>query len=122
MKKWSYIPIIELLVLLVFILSSYGKPNVLPTILKVTVIDNLGNFVEGAVVTVYGSEEDYNSDSNPLAGPVKTDKKGRVTFKGLAPQSYYVDAKSRDKSNMGEGVKTAILKEGRINKVNTVIL
>ena len=122
MKKWLVIGILELILLLVFINSNVGQPELLPTSLKVTVIDNLGNFVEGADVTLYGSEDDYNSDSNPIAGPFKTDKKGRVTFKGLAAQSYYIDAKSGDKSNMGEGVKTAVLQEGRINKVNTVIL
>ncbi|MEM8894736.1 MAG: carboxypeptidase regulatory-like domain-containing protein [Bacteroidota bacterium] len=122
MKKWPYVVVFELLFLLVFATTHYGSSQVLPTTLKVSVIDNLGNFVEGAEVILYASEDDYNSDKNPIAGPLKTDKKGRVTFKGLGSQSYFVDAKYDDKSNMGEGVKTAVLKEGRINKVNTVIL
>lgn len=121
MKKWIVIFGIELLLLLAFITTNYASTEVLPTSLRITVIDNLGNFVEGAQVIIYTSQEDYNSDENPAAGPLATDKKGRVTFKNLNPQSYFVDARYGDKTNIGEGVKTAPLQEGRINKVNTVI-
>ncbi len=122
MKKWLVILGIELLLLLAFITTNYARTDALPTSLRVTVIDNLGNFVQGAQVIIYSSQEDYNGDENPVAGPLTTDKKGRVTFKNLTSQSYFVDARFGDKTNIGEGVKTAPLQEGRINKVNTVIL
>ena len=111
----------QLPLLLVFISANQANPDALPTKLRITVIDNLGNFVEGAQVTIYANEDDYNSDQNPISGPLKTDKKGRVTFKDLNPQSYFVDARFGDKTNIGEGVKTAPLQKSRVNKVNTVI-
>ncbi|MEQ9301159.1 MAG: SpaA isopeptide-forming pilin-related protein [Cyclobacteriaceae bacterium] len=121
MKKWIIILCIELLLWLAFITTNYASSEVLPTSLRITVIDNLGNFVEGAQVILYTSQEDYNSDENPVADPLTTDEKGRVTFKNLNAQSYFVDARYGDKTNIGEGVKTAPLQEGRINKVNTVM-
>lgn len=121
MKKWIVLLGIELLLLLAFITTNHAHTEALPTSLRVTVIDNLGNFVQGAQVIIYSSQDDYNGDENPVAGPLTTDKKGRVTFKNLTSQSYFVDARFGDKTNIGEGVKTAPLQEGRINKVNTVI-
>ncbi|SNT35677.1 hypothetical protein SAMN05421640_3507 [Ekhidna lutea] len=97
-----------------------AEAQLLPTKLRVTVIDGLGNFIEGATVTIYANEEDYLASENALAVQ-KTDKKGRVTFKDVEPKSYFVDARLGDKNNDGEGVKTGELSEGRINKVNTVI-
>ncbi|WP_420316028.1 carboxypeptidase regulatory-like domain-containing protein [Ekhidna sp.] len=94
--------------------------QLLPTKLRITVIDGLGNFVEGASVSIYDNEADYLASENPIA-TLKTDKKGRVTFKDVKPISYFIEAKFEDKNNNGEGVKTAELAEGRLNKVNTVI-
>ncbi|WP_425392261.1 carboxypeptidase regulatory-like domain-containing protein [Ekhidna sp.] len=91
-----------------------------PTKLRVTVIDGLGNFVEGATVSIYDNEADYLASKSPIA-TMKTDSKGRVTFKEVKPIAYFIEAKFEDKNNNGEGVKTGELSEGRINKVNTVI-
>jgi len=99
--------------------QSVGE-QLLPTKLRITVIDGLGNFVNGASVFIYEKEEDYIASDNAVA-MLKTDKKGRVTFKDLKPISYFIQAKHGDKNNDGEGVVTAPLSEGRINKVNTVI-
>lgn len=95
--------------------------GLLPTSLKITVIDNLGNVVVGATVTLYASKDDYLSETNPLFSSEYTDKKGQVVFKKLKPRPYYIHAIKGEKSNNGEGVRTDKLKEGRINKVNTVI-
>lgn len=97
-----------------------AEAQLLPTKLRVTVIDGLGNFVEGATVSIYETEKDYLASENAVA-TLKTDKKGRVTFKEVKPMAYFVEAKFEDKNNNGEGVKTGELSEGRINKVNTVI-
>ena len=106
----------------VFILFSVGsvEAQLLPTKLKITVINGLGNFVEGATVSIYENEEDYLASENPVA-TLRTDKKGRVTFKDVKPIAYFVEAKKGEQNNNGEGVKTGVLSEGRINKVNTVI-
>ncbi len=96
------------------------EEQLLPTKLRITVINGLGNFVKGASVSIYDNEEDYRASENPIATGL-TDKKGRVTFKDLKPLSYYVEAKKDDQNNNGEGVLTSKLAEGKINKVNTVI-
>lgn len=105
---------------LIISLSSFNGPDFLPTKLRITVIDELGNPVEGATVTIYTSEADYRSSENPVEKQV-TDKKGRVTFRDVEPVSYFIDARSADKNNDGKGAVTAPLLEGKLNKVNTVI-
>ena len=92
----------------------------LPTNLKITVIDGLGNFVEGATVKIFNSEDDYMNGKNPVA-EMRSGKKGAVKFKKLKPIAYYIDARTEDKNNDGEGVATEVLLEGRTNKVNVVI-
>lgn len=100
--------------------SAETKAQLLPTKLRVTVIDGLGNYVEGAAVSIYENEKDYLASENAVA-TLKTDKKGRVLFKDLKVISYFIEAKKEDQSNDGEGVQTAVLSEGKINRVNTVI-
>jgi len=92
-----------------------------PTSLKVTVLDELGNIIEGATVVLFTNEEDYKAETNPITTEGKTDKKGRITFKNLEPKPYYILANFKDKSNIGAGVLTAPLLEGKSNRVNTII-
>ncbi|RED97050.1 DUF4198 domain-containing protein [Marinoscillum furvescens] len=103
-------------------LFSFKPANtqLLPTKLKITVLDGLGNPTEGVQVKIFKSEEEYRKDENPVAIGL-TDEKGRVTFKDVEPISYFIDARKGDMNNDGEGVQTAILQEGRTNKLNTVI-
>ncbi|MEQ6167413.1 SpaA isopeptide-forming pilin-related protein [Ekhidna sp. MALMAid0563] len=114
--------VLTLITVLLLGSSAFNKAEaqLLPTKLRVTVIDGLGNFVEGATVSIYETEKDYLASENAVA-TLKTDKKGRVTFKDVKPMAYFVEAKFEDMNNNGEGVKTGELSEGRINKVNTVI-
>lgn len=93
----------------------------LPTSLKITVLDDLGNFVEGATVVLFTTKEDYQAETNPITTEDKTDKKGRITFKDLEPMPYYILASFDEKSNIGAGVLTAPLLEGKSNRVNTII-
>ena len=112
---------LALMSLLLFSGISYkADAQLLPTKLRVTVIDGLGNFVAGASVAIYEDEENYLASEGAVA-TLTTDSKGRVTFKGVKPVSYFIEAKKGDQSNNGEGVQTAVLAEGRLNKVNTVI-
>ncbi len=112
--------LIALMSLVLVTSINTSEAQLLPTKLRITVIDGLGNFVEGATVSIYENEKDYLSSENPVQ-TLKTDKKGRVTFKDLKTIAYFVEAKFKDQNNNGEGVKTGELSEGRINKVNTVI-
>jgi len=110
-----------LLTILIFgTAQESSEEQLLPTKLRITVIDGLGNFVEGASVSIYENEEDYRSSTNAV-GTGETDKKGRVMFKDLKLIGYYIEAKKGEQNNNGEGVLTSKLSEGKINKVNTVI-
>ncbi len=100
--------------------SERSSEQLLPTKLRVTVIDGLGNFVEGAQVSIYDNEKNYRASENPIASE-KTDKNGRVTFKDVKNIAYFIEAKKGEMNNNGEGVKTGELEEGKFNKVNTVI-
>ena len=112
--------LLPILVLVALTATSF-QPKLLPTTLKITVIDNLGNVVKGAEVTIYRNEDNYRDSENPVQPQKFTDEKGRVTFKKLAPVSYFIDARKGDQNNDGQGVQTGKLKEGKVNKVNTVI-
>ena len=114
------IPAILLLSFLFISCKATGPLQILPTKLKVTVIDGNGNFVEGADVTLFLSKEDYINSQNPSTS-AKTDSKGKVVFKKLEPRKYYLDVRKGEKNNDGRGSETDNLQEGRVNKVNIVI-
>lgn len=120
MKTLSNVLLISLFFVTLTGFSPVKKQKILPTKLRITVIDGLGNYVEGAKVSIFETKEDYQTSKNAV-GTITTDKKGRVTFKGLKTISYYIYAIKGDMNNNGEGVLTGKLQEGRINKVNTVV-
>ncbi len=111
------------LIICVFLVSfnTIPSPQLLPTSLRITILNELGNVEEGATVTIYASDEDYKKEENPVMEAQQTDKKGRVTFKGLKPQVYFVNAEKGEKNNYGAGVQTDELEEGKVNKVNIII-
>lgn len=113
---------ISFLSIVLLSLSAFNAADeqLLPTKLRITVIDELGNFVEGATVSIYETEEDYRANKNAV-GTDTSDSSGKVQFKGLKTISYYVDAQKEDLNNNAAGVKTAALEEGKLNKINTVI-
>lgn len=115
--------ILALILIAISTTAFQPKPEtkLLPTALKITVLDGLGNYVEGAEVTLYGNEEDFKNSENPVQETQLTDKKGRVTFKGLESKSYYVDVIKGEKTNYGAAQLTPKLEEGRFNKVNIII-
>ncbi|MEQ9423613.1 MAG: carboxypeptidase-like regulatory domain-containing protein [Cyclobacteriaceae bacterium] len=110
------------MICIMIMLSNSVQSQLLPTNLQVTVLDDLGNVVEGATVIIFENEEDYRFENNPAFGPELTDKKGRVTFKKIPAKSYYVFVSKGDKNNDGKGVKTSRLEPGKKNQINVVIL
>ncbi len=96
------------------------ESQLLPTSLRITVLDDLGNVQEGATVVIYKSDENYRQEKGAVA-EATTDKKGRVTFKKLDPIIYFVSAVKDDLNNNGGGVQTDTLVAGKMNKVNIVI-
>lgn len=101
--------------------TNEASAQILSTKLKITVVDELGNIVKDAKVTLYATEADYNKEQNPVQPYKLTDSKGRVTFKKLAAKSYYVIIRKGDKDNSGGGEVINDLAKGRVNKANVVI-
>ena len=93
----------------------------LPTSLRVTVLDELGNRVEGASVQLFTTDTDYRTEENAVSKIQFTNKKGKTTFKKLKPMPYFVNVLKEDKNNNGAGVQTDTLKAGLVNKVTIVI-
>lgn len=109
------------LVLFVLILSAQSSnAQVLNTKLQITVTNDLGNLVEGAVVTLYKTIDDYDSETNPVQ-TATTDAKGRVLFYELEPIAYYMTVTKDDLTNAGRGTQTTKLIEKKKNLINVVI-
>lgn len=104
----------------ILLLTLFSFAQVIKTNLRVTVVDDLGNFVEGAQVTLYANEDDYRNNTKPVAS-CTTDKKGRALLQDLDPISYFVEAHKGEQNNNGAGVKTEALLPKKLNKINTVI-
>ncbi|MFN3406073.1 MAG: hypothetical protein ACK40G_18405 [Cytophagaceae bacterium] len=109
------------LLLVIGLFSFYGKPGqIFQTSLRVTVLNELGNTVQDAKVTLYKTEEDYKAEKNAVESK-NTDAKGVLFFDGLEPKEYYIYAEKGDRNNAGGGEKTEVLKKDRVNKINVVI-
>lgn len=118
MKRLTLLALISFLA---FANVNEAQAQILSTKLKITVVDELGNVVPDAKVTIYGSEADYNKEVNPVQPFQLTDSKGKVTFKKLNTKSYYVIIRKGDKDNSGGGEIISTLKKGKVNKANVVI-
>ena len=118
MKKYTFI---ALTLFLIVTSISTASAQFLPTMLRVTVLDEVGNIVEGATVTLYASEEDYIEEKDPAFESVVSNKKGRAMFKKLDATQYFIHVEKGNLDNIGEGVSTSALKEGKVNLVNIII-
>lgn len=95
--------------------------QILKTSLEITVRDNLGNLVDGAVVQLFNNKEDYQKEANAIQGIKYTDSKGRAKFTELDTQEYYINVEKGDMNNYGAGIKTDQLVQKRNNKVTIII-
>lgn len=118
MTKKYYIIV---LILFVGLFSTQGQSKGLfPTKLKVYVIDILGNFVEGAEVTLYKNKEDYLASENPKFKGL-TNEKGWITFKKIDEIPYFIEVVKGDLRNYGKGVQVEDIEEGKKNKINIIV-
>ena len=113
-----------ILVFIVFAFTSFvnnsEKSQIINTSLRITVLDDLGNPVEGASVNIYIKESDYREEVNPVVEEKLTDAKGRVRFKKLQSIKYFVLVRKGDLNNFGGGVEVN-LDAKKLNKVNIII-
>ena len=110
-----------LLFALLVCLSLTASAQIFDTSIRITILDELGNPVEGAAVQLYRSEDDYRNETNAATEVHYTDAKGQVKIKDLEARVYYVNAEKGDKNNIGAGVMTDKLEEKKLNKVTIII-
>lgn len=92
-----------------------------PTVLKITVLDDIGNPVQGATVTLYNNETDYYNNENPAYEAGETNEKGEVKFKKIDAKRYLMDVEKGDLSNEGGGIETHNLEKGKVNRIRVII-
>ncbi len=109
------------MLLAVSVLAFTTPHQLMPTSLRVTVLNDAGNTQEGAKVTLYLTQEDYEKEQNPVAESQMTNNKGFATFRNLETKVYYMTVSKGDMDNAGASIKTEALKSGVLNKVNVII-
>ncbi len=111
------------LVFITFSFLAFTSPHrqLMPTSLRVTVLNDAGNVQEGAIVTLYTTQEDYDKEQNPVAEAQTTNAKGFATFRNLETKVYYMTVAKGDMDNANASIKTEALKSGVLNKVNVII-
>lgn len=99
MKKLN---IFAILALVLFLFSCTEKEYIdaAPQLLFTVVADNLV-FVEGASVSLFNSQEDWENHSNVVAS-LQTDGKGQVLFENLDEQIYYFYIEKGDLNNLAD--------------------
>ena len=99
MKKHN---IIVVLAMLISFLSCTKEEYVDadPQLLFTVVTDNLV-FVESATVSLFDSQEDWETHSNVVAS-LQTDGKGQVLFENLHEQTYYFYIEKGDLNNLAD--------------------
>lgn len=121
MKKHIKLLFVELIILSFILITFQSNANdQLPTSLKVTVTDDLGNIIEDAELILYKSKDDYLNSENAVMS-VTSNRNGIAKFKKLDPTEYYIEVRKGEMSNDGKGAQVAPLEEGKINQINIVI-
>ena len=110
----------NILVFVMLFAFTDTQAQILPTKITITVLDRLGNVVEGAEVNLYTSKDNYRASENAVFTGT-SDKKGRVKFKNAETRAYFTDARKGDQNNDGQGVQSGKLEAGKVNKINIVI-
>jgi len=101
--------------------SIDNAEQLFPTVLKVTVLDDIGNPVQGATVTLYNNETDYYNNENPAYDSIETNANGEAKFKKIDAKRYLIDVQKGDMSNDGGGIETQHLEKGKVNRIRVII-
>jgi hypothetical protein len=112
---------IPFLLLFIILFSEKTEAQIIKTSLTVSVLDDLGNAVQGATIQLFAKEEDYLKEQNVVAEGVTEGNKGQFKFKDIDAIAYYVIVRKDDMDNSGGGEKIAKLEEKKLNKVNIII-
>jgi len=99
MKKWFYV-LVSGLILIFQACTKEEYVDADPQLLFTVVTDNLV-FVESATVSLFDSQEDWETHSNVVAS-LQTDGKGQVLFENLDEQTYYFYIEKGDLNNLAD--------------------
>ena len=120
MKNTLKTTFLTLMIVTLFVSLNF-KEQIVKTQLKVVVLDDVGNLVEGASVQLYTSQENFDKETNPVTEKLTTDAKGIVKFDELESRVYYILVQKGDMNNWNGGIMTDKLQPKRVNKINVVI-
>lgn len=104
-----------------FVILAFAPAQIVKTGLRITVLDETGNYVEGATITLYENEDDYHGSQNPVGEAAITNTKGIAKIGELEAKAYFIDVRKGEKNNNGAGIQTNVLQANRLNKVNIII-
>lgn len=112
------------LLLLLPFLTGFASKTEAPAaivVLQVFVLDENGNVQENATVKLFETEAALQSKKGEIASE-KTNKRGKVVFKGLDEKKYYILAQKGKKDNLGGAYQTeGKLDKNRVNKINIIV-
>nr|WP_321484961.1 SpaA isopeptide-forming pilin-related protein [uncultured Draconibacterium sp.] len=87
-----------------------------------TVVEDDLIFVEGATVSLFNNQEDWENDSNVVAS-LQTDAKGQALFENLDEQTYYFYVEKGDLNNLADiAALSAPLQIGRKSELFVKIM
>ena len=93
-----------------------------PTALQITVKDNLGNPVAGALVKLYSTLTDWTNETNQILTSQTSNTNGVVTFAPLSAISYYWKISSGCQNNIfGSNTTSAALSSNTTTTVTSII-
>lgn len=95
------------------------EPQVTPTTLEITVIDEDVSAVEDADVSLYRSLDDWLFESNAVQS-ASSDSGGVVSFVGIDTGEYFIDIQKETLNNWESGAKKTVF-ENLVNSTNITI-
>ena len=102
------------------ILTSFSINYSAKVKIKIFVVDEASEVIEGAKVTLYGTFENYKKEVKPLFSGV-SNAKGFVEFKDLKEMNYYIHVVKGDLNNNGGNVETEELHAKGKNRFEIMI-
>ena len=91
--------------------------------LIITILDDRGNLIENAEVTLYLSLEDYQQEINPFRETLLTDAEGSISIFNLTDSAYYINVEKEILNNWENAVDVQLIKtENGFNNARTFII
>ena len=121
MKKLINSSILVIALAIISVSTSCKKDDV-GTSLKLTIQNEQGVVVSGALVSVYASESDWQNETNAIVSNKTTGSDGTVTIAELDAKKYYYDVKKGTINNWtGSQTTVDALKDGKLNTLTIQI-